>query len=184
MPLPKAPGIRSADFRFRLDALCAAAPPRRRDEISTPNSVTFMLPDDPLDTSRLRLVRSEQRGLLSHIRRILMSKPILSAVFAGAMVAALGVASTASAESSMTMTQQMMMKKRAETKAAVSTGKYERCFGVALKGQNDCYAGAGTTCAGTSKVNYQGNAFKLVPAGTCTSITTPKGHGSLTPIKA
>ena len=44
----------------------------------------------------------------------------------------------------------------------------EKCYGVALKGQNDCAAGPGTTCAGTSKVDYQGNSWRLVPAGTCT----------------
>lgn len=43
----------------------------------------------------------------------------------------------------------------------------EKCFGVSLAGQNDCAAGPGTTCAGTSTVDYQGNAWKLVPAGTC-----------------
>ncbi len=43
----------------------------------------------------------------------------------------------------------------------------EKCFGVALAGQNDCAAGPGTTCAGTSTVDYQGNSWKLVPAGTC-----------------
>jgi uncharacterized membrane protein len=57
----------------------------------------------------------------------------------------------------------------------------EKCYGVSLAGKNDCKAGAGTTCAGTSKANYQGNAWKLVKAGTCTSIKTPKGMGSLTP---
>jgi len=57
----------------------------------------------------------------------------------------------------------------------------EKCYGVALAGQNDCKAGAGTSCAGTSRTDYQGNAWKLVKAGTCTSIETPKGHGSLTP---
>ena len=57
----------------------------------------------------------------------------------------------------------------------------EKCYGVALKGQNDCSAGGGTTCAGTSKVNYQKNAWQLVPAGTCKTIATPNGHGSLTP---
>ena len=57
----------------------------------------------------------------------------------------------------------------------------DKCYGVALAGKNDCKAGAGTTCAGTSKVDYQGNAWKLVKAGTCTSIKTPKGYGSLTP---
>ena len=55
----------------------------------------------------------------------------------------------------------------------------EKCYGIALKGQNDCAAGPGTTCAGTSKVDYQGNSWKLVPKGTCTSMTTPFGPGSL-----
>ncbi len=62
--------------------------------------------------------------------------------------------------------------------------KMAKCYGVALAGHNDCKAGPGTTCAGTSKVNYQGNAWKMVKAGTCTQIKTPKGHGSLTPITA
>jgi uncharacterized membrane protein len=51
----------------------------------------------------------------------------------------------------------------------------EKCFGVALAGQNDCAAGEGTTCAGTSKVDYQGNAWKLVPAGTCVTMELPAG---------
>lgn len=57
----------------------------------------------------------------------------------------------------------------------------EKCYGVALAGKNDCKAGAGTSCAGTSRINYQGDAWKLVKAGTCTAIRTPKGPGSLTP---
>jgi uncharacterized membrane protein len=68
-----------------------------------------------------------------------------------------------------------------EMEGKVKSGKMEKCYGVALKGQNDCYAGAGTTCAGTSTADYQGNAVKLVPRGTCTTIKTPNGHGSLTP---
>jgi uncharacterized membrane protein len=56
----------------------------------------------------------------------------------------------------------------------------EKCYGVSLAGKNDCKAGAGTSCAGTSRVDYQGNAWKLVPAGTCTTMKTPKGNGSLT----
>jgi len=60
----------------------------------------------------------------------------------------------------------------------------EKCYGVAMAGKNDCAAGPGTTCAGTSKVDYQGNSWKNVPAGTCTTIKTPKGMGSLTPIKS
>lgn len=57
----------------------------------------------------------------------------------------------------------------------------EKCYGVALKGQNDCAAGAGTTCAGTSKVDYQQNSWKLVPKGTCVSMKTPNGMGMLEP---
>ena len=57
--------------------------------------------------------------------------------------------------------------------------KMEKCYGVAMAGKNDCAAGPGTTCAGTSKIDYQSNAWKNVPAGTCTSIETPYGHGSL-----
>lgn len=68
----------------------------------------------------------------------------------------------------------------AETAAAAKT-PMDKCYGVSLAGKNDCKAGAGTSCAGTSKTNYQGNAWKLVKAGTCTSIKTPKGLGSLTP---
>ncbi len=52
----------------------------------------------------------------------------------------------------------------------------EKCYGVALAGQNDCAAGPGTTCAGTSSVDYQGNAWKVVPAGTCTTMELPDGR--------
>ena len=60
---------------------------------------------------------------------------------------------------------------------AEAAGKQEKCFGVALKGANDCAAGAGTTCAGTSSINYQGNSWKFVPAGTCTTIKLPGDRG-------
>ena len=59
----------------------------------------------------------------------------------------------------------------------------DKCFGISLAGKNDCAAGAGTSCAGTSKRDYQGNAWKYVAKGTCTSIKTPKGAGSLTAVK-
>jgi len=57
----------------------------------------------------------------------------------------------------------------------------DKCYGVSLAGRNDCAAGAGTSCAGTSKRDYAGNAWKYVAKGTCTTIKTPKGAGSLTP---
>ncbi len=68
------------------------------------------------------------------------------------------------------------------TTPAAAMGEKERCYGIALAGQNDCAAGPGTSCAGTSTRDYQGNAWKLVDKGTCTSIQTPSGPGSLTPI--
>ncbi|WP_447783939.1 BufA1 family periplasmic bufferin-type metallophore [Pseudomonas germanica] len=76
--------------------------------------------------------------------------------------------------------------------AAVSTvhaadADMEKCFGVAMKGHNDCAAGAGTTCAGTSKMDYQANAWKLVPKGTCAtteSKTSPTGFGQMEAFKA
>jgi uncharacterized membrane protein len=66
----------------------------------------------------------------------------------------------------------------AQDKGASIKGEKEKCYGISLAGKNDCAAGPGTTCAGTSKVNYQGNAFKLVPKGTCEtmSVTTADGR--------
>ena len=55
---------------------------------------------------------------------------------------------------------------------------------VALAGQNDCAAGPGTTCAGTSTMDYQGNAWKAVPAGTCTTMDVNGHMGSLEPKKS
>lgn len=63
----------------------------------------------------------------------------------------------------------------------------DKCFGVALKGKNDCKAGAGTSCAGTSKVDYQSDAWSMVPKGTCeqtASPTSPTGFGQLQEFKA
>jgi uncharacterized membrane protein len=92
-----------------------------------------------------------------------MSKTVSAAVFAGSLATALTMlAAPASAQSA----------------------DRERCYGVSLAGKNDCAAGPGTTCAGTSKTDYQGNAWTYVAKGTCVSMTTPKGKGSLQPIKS
>ena len=72
------------------------------------------------------------------------------------------------------------------TPAAAAGG--EKCYGVSLAGANDCAAGPGTTCAGTSTVDYQGNAWTLVDAGTCESMELPaladgsERMGSLEPL--
>ena len=100
-------------------------------------------------------------------------KTMMSSVFlAGAVAAALvSVASAAPLTS-------------AEGKAATAAGKV-KCYGVALKGQNDCAAGPGTSCQGTSTQDFQGNSWKFVQGGTCEAIVTPSGqHGSLSPIKS
>ena len=104
-----------------------------------------------------------------------MSNRVIASVIAGAFAAALG-ATNASA-----LTEAQMEKSFAATTKVVASGKMEKCFGIALKGHNDCFAGAGTTCAGTSTVNYQGNSFKLVPTGSCEAMKTPSGHGMLKP---
>jgi len=95
---------------------------------------------------------------------------ISSLIFAGAVSSALaGFAAAAPLTKS-------------EVKAALGAHK-EKCYGVALRGQNDCAAGRGTTCQGTSTVDFQGNSWKFVQRGTCQSIVLPNGgHGSLKPI--
>jgi uncharacterized membrane protein len=100
-----------------------------------------------------------------------MSKSTVgAAVLAGAVATALASLATAAPLT------------KAEADAAAAAGK-EKCYGVALKGQNDCAAGPGTTCQGTSTVDFQGNAWKFVRGGTCTTIQVPGGrHGSLQPI--
>lgn len=99
-----------------------------------------------------------------------VNKTVSSAVLAGAMASVF-----ASMASAGPLT-------KAEEQAAVAAHK-EKCYGIALKGQNDCAAGPGTTCQGTSTVDFQGNAWKFVQGGTCASIALPNGrHGSLKPI--
>lgn len=93
---------------------------------------------------------------------------------AASLALALGAALTVAAAPVAAADEKMSMEK-------------EHCYGVALKGKNDCKAGAGTTCAGTSKTDYQSNAFMAVPKGTCektASKTSPTGFGQLKEFKA
>ncbi|MEX0302111.1 MAG: DUF2282 domain-containing protein [Leisingera sp.] len=96
-----------------------------------------------------------------------MSNTAKSLAVAGAVAAALTAASTIPA----------------------AAGTKEKCYGVSLAGQNDCAAGPGTTCAGTSTVDYQGNAWTLVDAGTCEGLELPATadgsarKGSLEPLE-
>lgn len=69
------------------------------------------------------------------------------------------------------------------TTETVQAGDNVKCYGVSLAGKNDCAAGAGTTCAGTSTVDYQGDAWTYVKKGTCKTMELPEGRkGSLTPL--
>jgi uncharacterized membrane protein len=75
----------------------------------------------------------------------------------------------------------------AESAAAVE--EQEKCYGISKAGQNDCASSAGSSCAGTSKVDYDENAWKFVAKGTCQDISVklPDGStrvGSLTPAKS
>ena len=91
---------------------------------------------------------------------------VSAAILAGAVVTALASFAVAG-----TLT-------KAEEKAALAAGK-EQCYGVSLAGMNDCKAGAGTSCQGSSTVDFQGNSWQFVRAGTCASIKVPGDrHGS------
>ncbi|MEX2497031.1 MAG: DUF2282 domain-containing protein [Woeseia sp.] len=86
-----------------------------------------------------------------------------SNLVAGSVAAAFGIAAATAAGTAVAQEDENM----------------EKCYGVALAGENDCAAGPGTSCAGTSTIDYQSNAWSLVPEGTCTEIETPQGHGTL-----
>ena len=98
------------------------------------------------------------------------SAPLLAAAIA--LAAAAGLAAPAGAAP----------RDGAATKV-VAKSATEKCYGVAKAGKNDCSAGAGTSCAGTSTVDFDGKAWKLVKKGTCLTTRTPKGLGSLTAAK-
>lgn len=71
----------------------------------------------------------------------------------------------------------------ASNQGAVAADDPEKCYGVAKAGDNGCHAGPGTSCAGTSKIDYQGNSWSLVPKGTCLTMELPDGRkGSLEPL--
>jgi len=70
----------------------------------------------------------------------------------------------------------------AQDKGASIKGEKERCYGVAMAGKNDCAAGPGTSCAGTAKADYSGSDWKYVAKGSCTTMKTPNGMGSLQPV--
>ena len=100
-----------------------------------------------------------------------MSSRNVSVLPALALVAALGSAMSASASAQM----------------EGGTKSKEKCYGVSLAGKNDCASGPGTSCAGSSKVDYEASAWRLVPTGTCVTTKSPAsstGFGQLKQFKA
>lgn len=106
--------------------------------------------------------------------RIIMGKlPLNTNVLAGAFAAAALAACGGSSDSASSGGES------AASSASSTTAQVE-CYGISLAGENDCAAGPGTSCEGTSTVDYQGNAWTLVPEGTCESTTVAGGRtGSL-----
>ena len=111
--------------------------------------------------------------------------------FAAAMIAGLTLAGCSqaadddkSAMNADTIAMAENTEDAAMTEASAEKGEKEKCYGVALAGKNDCAAGPGTSCSGTSTTDYQGNAWTYVDEGKCLTIETPNGKGSLEPIAA
>jgi uncharacterized membrane protein len=57
-----------------------------------------------------------------------------------------------------------------------SAADMEKCYGVVKAGHNDCQT-ANSSCAGTSTMDGQGDAFIALPEGTCEKLV----GGSLEP---
>ncbi|MBT5031252.1 MAG: DUF2282 domain-containing protein [Proteobacteria bacterium] len=111
----------------------------------------------------------------SHIAQALIAGAALAAAgttFAAAN-AQLTIAEDASEDVSTTLTEWI-------ASGTAASGRKDKCYGIALAGENDCKAGAGTSCEGTSTVDFQGNAWTYAPRGTCEAIVTPEGVASLT----
>ena len=112
-----------------------------------------------------------------------LSKNIATALLAGAALAATGVAS-AKPNDQLSVTdgapQKVKSAVAAWKKGERLAGRKDKCYGIALAGENDCAAGPGTSCEGSSTVDFQGNAWTFAPRGSCEYIETPHGKGSLT----
>jgi uncharacterized membrane protein len=84
---------------------------------------------------------------------MLMDKKMLSVAVVGAAVVAGAVA--------------MSLAPKPSEHTTEATGK-EQCFGVAKAGENGCAAVNGSHgCGGMSKLDYDGQEWTLVEAGTC-----------------
>ena len=108
---------------------------------------------------------------------------IARALLTGAAIAAMSTQAAAKPNSQLTISDKASEAVKtafAQWVAGESpSGRKDKCYGIALAGENDCAAGAGTSCEGTSTVDFQGNAWTHSPKGSCELIITPEGSGSL-----
>lgn len=115
-----------------------------------------------------------------------MKNSLNKALITGATLALMSTAATAKPNDHLSIAPEASdaVKEKFEAWKAGSSirGRKDRCYGIALSGENDCKAGAGTSCAGTSTVDFQGNAWTYAPKGSCEFIMTPNGKASLNEI--
>ena len=110
------------------------------------------------------------------------------ALLTGAAMAAISSPSFAKPNEQLTIAASASEEMRTKLSSWIATGKAPRgrkdkCFGIALAGENDCKAGAGTSCEGTSTVDFQANAWTYSPRGSCEFIITPDGPASLSELQ-
>ena len=108
---------------------------------------------------------------------------IARALLTGAAIAALSTPAAAKPNAQLTIAKDAPEAVKTAfaqwMKGETPSGRKDKCYGIALAGENDCAAGAGTSCEGTSTVDFQGNAWTHSPKGSCEFIVTPEGPGSL-----
>jgi uncharacterized membrane protein len=113
---------------------------------------------------------------------------VSKSLIAGAALAALSAASLAKPNDQLMVSDKAPAKVKAAVESWVAgdklSGRKDKCYGIALAGENDCKAGAGTSCQGSSTMDFQGNAWTYAPKGSCEFLMTPKGMGSLSEIKS
>lgn len=117
-----------------------------------------------------------------------MKRSISQALLAGAAIAAISSPAFAKPNDKLTIAANATDSVRATlttwiAEGVAPRGRKDKCYGIALAGENDCKAGAGTSCEGTSTVDFQANAWTYAPRGSCEFIVTPEGPASLAEIQ-
>lgn len=113
---------------------------------------------------------------------------ITKSLLAGAALAAIATASQAAPNSQLSVSASAPADVRESLQnwyaGDTLRGRKDKCYGISLAGENDCKAGAGTSCQGTSTTDFQKNAWTYAPKGSCEYIVTPHGTGSLSSMES